>query len=81
MYYDSDTDDLYAPCTGLAVMPSPHSEYAPFYLACVDTFKDFFEEFEALVYDCMRTDHQRAEAIVRYIAPSIDELWRSILFA
>ncbi|KAH9161499.1 hypothetical protein EDB89DRAFT_2157606 [Lactarius sanguifluus] len=52
MYYDDDDDDdPYALHIGPAVMPSPHLKFAPYYSGHADSFEDFLEEYEGLVYD------------------------------
>ncbi|KAH9013534.1 hypothetical protein EDB85DRAFT_2296239 [Lactarius pseudohatsudake] len=76
MYYDDEDDDPYTPRIGPAAMPSPHSEYAPYYSGRNNMFEDFLEEFEGLAYDCALTDPQRVDAIIRYFDPSIRELCR-----
>ncbi|KAI9448727.1 hypothetical protein BJY52DRAFT_305352 [Lactarius psammicola] len=73
MFYD-DHD----PRIGPEEMPSPHSEYAPYYSGCADTFEDFLDEFEGRAYDCELTDPQRVDAIIRYVDPSIQELCRTL---
>ncbi|KAI9432410.1 hypothetical protein BJY52DRAFT_1400296 [Lactarius psammicola] len=73
MYYDD-----YDPRVGPAAMPSPRSEYAPYYSGCADTFEDFLDEFEGRAYDCELTDPQRVDAIIRYVDPSIQELCRTL---
>ncbi|KAH9036804.1 hypothetical protein EDB85DRAFT_2203617 [Lactarius pseudohatsudake] len=79
MYYDEEEDDdPYAPCTGPAAMPSPRSKYAPYYLGCTDSFEDFLEQYEGLVYDCALTDPQRVDVLIRYVAPSLRDFWRSL---
>ncbi|KAH9028800.1 hypothetical protein EDB84DRAFT_1579281 [Lactarius hengduanensis] len=79
MYYDDDDDDdPYAPRTGPAAMPSPRSKYAPYYSGCTDSFEDFVEQFEALAYDCALTDPQRVDVLIRYVAPSLRDFWRSL---
>ncbi|KAH9072206.1 hypothetical protein EDB83DRAFT_2516984 [Lactarius deliciosus] len=77
MYYNEEVDDPYAPRIGPAAMPSPRSEYAPYYSGRNNMFEDFLEEFEGLAYDCALTDPQRVDAIIRYFDPSICELCRS----
>ncbi|KAH9008134.1 hypothetical protein EDB84DRAFT_139588, partial [Lactarius hengduanensis] len=77
MYYDDEDDDPYTPRIGPAAMPSPRSEYAPYYSGRNNMFEDFLEEFEGLAYDCALTDPQRVDAIIRYFDPSIRELCRS----
>ncbi|KAI9437403.1 hypothetical protein BJY52DRAFT_602411 [Lactarius psammicola] len=74
MYYDD-----YDPRVGPAAMPSPHSEYAPYYSGYADTFEDFLDEFEGKAYDCELTDPQRVDAIIRYVDLSIHELCRSLI--
>ncbi|KAI9453086.1 hypothetical protein BJY52DRAFT_865832 [Lactarius psammicola] len=73
MFYD-DHD----PRIGPAEMPSPQSEYAPYYSGYADTFEDFLDEFEGRAYDCELTDPQRVDALIRYIDPSIRELCMSL---
>ncbi|KAH9032125.1 hypothetical protein EDB85DRAFT_2289843 [Lactarius pseudohatsudake] len=79
-YYDDDDDDddPYAPRIGPAAMPSPRSKFAPYYSGCTDSFEDFLEEYEGLAYDCALTDPQRVDVIIRYVAPSLRDFWRSL---
>ncbi len=76
MYYNHD--DPYAPRTGLAAMPSPRLEYAPYYSGCDDSFEDFLEEFKGQAYDCTLTDPQRVDVVIRYVDPSMHNFWRSL---
>ncbi|KAH9030020.1 hypothetical protein EDB85DRAFT_1477594 [Lactarius pseudohatsudake] len=78
MYYDDDDDDPYAPRTGPAAMPSPRSKFAPYYSGCTDSFEDFLEEYEGLAHDCALTDPQRVDVLIRYVAPSLRDFWRSL---
>ncbi|KAH9069441.1 hypothetical protein EDB83DRAFT_2584756 [Lactarius deliciosus] len=79
MYYDDDDDDdPYAPRIGLAAMPSPRSKFAPYFSGCTDMLEDFLEEYEGLAYDCVLTDPQRVDVIIRYVAPSLRDFWRSL---
>ncbi|KAH9031601.1 hypothetical protein EDB83DRAFT_2678375 [Lactarius deliciosus] len=78
-YYDDDEDDdPYTPRIGPAAMPSPRSKYAPYYSGHANTFEDFLEEFEGRAYDCALTDPQRVDVIIRYVAPSLRDFWRSL---
>ncbi|KAH9050405.1 hypothetical protein EDB83DRAFT_2629985 [Lactarius deliciosus] len=43
-----------------------------------DNFEEFIQEFEAYADACGLTDQQRAEAIVRYVAPSMHDSWKSL---
>ncbi|KAH9169769.1 hypothetical protein EDB89DRAFT_1389991 [Lactarius sanguifluus] len=80
MYYDDedDDDDPYAPRIGPAAMPSPRSKFAPYYSGHANTFEDFLEEYEGLAYDCALTDPQRVDVLIRYVAPSLRDFWRSL---
>ncbi|KAH9158549.1 hypothetical protein EDB89DRAFT_2085856 [Lactarius sanguifluus] len=78
-YYDDDEDDNpYAPRIGPAAMPSPRSKFAPYYSGHANTFEDFLEEFEGLASDCELTDPQRVDVLIRYVAPSLRDFWRSL---
>ncbi|KAH9014354.1 hypothetical protein EDB83DRAFT_2529321 [Lactarius deliciosus] len=66
------------PSTSPTAMPSPSSKCAPYYSGCRDTFEDFLAHFETLADDRVLTGSQRVEAIVRYMAPSVRELLRSM---
>ncbi|KAH9021343.1 hypothetical protein EDB85DRAFT_2293531 [Lactarius pseudohatsudake] len=59
-------------------MPSPRSKYAPYYSGCTDLFEDFLEQYEGLAYDCALTDPQRVDVLIRYVAPSLRDFWRSL---
>ncbi|KAH9036250.1 hypothetical protein EDB84DRAFT_1577837 [Lactarius hengduanensis] len=78
MYYDNDDNDPYAPRIGPAAMPSPRSKFAPYYSGCTDSFEDFLEEYEGLAHDCALTDPQRVDVLIRYVAPSLRDFWRSL---
>ncbi|KAH9013583.1 hypothetical protein EDB84DRAFT_1568583 [Lactarius hengduanensis] len=43
-----------------------------------DSFEDFVQEFEAYADAHGLTNQQRAEAIVRYVAPSVRNSWKSL---
>ncbi|KAH9010537.1 hypothetical protein EDB84DRAFT_1570395 [Lactarius hengduanensis] len=78
MYYDDEDDDPYAPRIGPAAMPSPRSRLAPYFSGCADSLEDFLEEYEGLAYDRALTDPQRVDVIIRYVAPSLRDFWRSL---
>ncbi|KAH9163468.1 hypothetical protein EDB89DRAFT_557480 [Lactarius sanguifluus] len=78
MYYDDEDDDPYAPRIGPAAMPSPRSKFAPYFSGCTDTLEDFLEEYEGLAYGRALTDPQRVDVIIRYVAPSLRDFWRSL---
>ncbi|KAH9170961.1 hypothetical protein EDB89DRAFT_1224214 [Lactarius sanguifluus] len=78
MYYGDEDDDPYAPRIGPAAMPSPRSRFAPYYSGRANTFEDYLEEFEGRAYDCALTDPQRVDVIIRYVAPSLRDFWRSL---
>ncbi|KAH9167494.1 hypothetical protein EDB89DRAFT_125211 [Lactarius sanguifluus] len=78
MYYYDEDDDPYAPRIGPAAMPSPRSKFAPYYSGHANTFEDFLEEYEGLAYDCALTDPQRVDVLIRYVAPSLRDFWRSL---
>ncbi|KAH9020251.1 hypothetical protein EDB83DRAFT_2567819 [Lactarius deliciosus] len=59
-------------------MPSPSSEYAPYYSGRRGTFEIFLQEFESLADRCMLTNPQQVETITRYMAPSVCKVLRSV---
>jgi hypothetical protein len=77
MYY-SDRDNPYAPCTGLAAMPSPRSKSAPYFLGHRDEFEDFLAEFEDLAYKYRLTDPQQVDTLICYINSSFREYCRTL---
>ncbi|KAH9029397.1 hypothetical protein EDB85DRAFT_1528554, partial [Lactarius pseudohatsudake] len=78
MYYDDEDDNPYAPHIGPAAMPSPRSKFAPYYTGHANTFEDFLDEFEGRAYDCALTDPQRVDVLIRYVAPSLRDFWKSL---
>ncbi|KAH9025361.1 hypothetical protein EDB83DRAFT_2319901 [Lactarius deliciosus] len=43
-----------------------------------DSFEEFIQEFEVYADACGLMDQQRAEVIVRYVAPSMHDSWKSL---
>ena len=65
--------------TGLAAMPGPRSNDAPYFSNDnVNHFADFMHEYEALARAKGLTDDEKVEAIFSYVPPNLRKFWKSV---
>ena len=64
---------------GPAMMPSPHSRWAPYFSGQTgDLIEGFLSEYEEFAHHCGLTDCQKVEAITRYVPHSLGDFWKSL---
>ena len=65
--------------TGLAAMPGPRSNDAPYFSKDnINHFADFMHEYEALARAKGLTDDEKVEAIFSYVPPNLRKFWKSV---
>ena len=65
------------PPTGLATMPYPKDSKAPYFSGRPgDLLDSFLQEFEELANQSALTAQQKLETILRYIPPTLQDLWK-----
>jgi len=64
---------------GPAMMPSPHSRWAPYFSGQTgDLIEGFLSEYEEFAHHCGLTDCQKVEAITCYVPYSLGNSWKSL---
>jgi len=60
-------------------MPSARSKTAPFFLGRIDDpIEDFLQEYEELADSYRLTSRQKVETVIRYVAQSQRDIWKSL---